>query len=40
MYACMTKEVIRSLYRWLEVTKWVLGIKLRASGRASSVLNL
>jgi hypothetical protein len=31
---------IRSYYRWLWVTMWLLGIELRTSGRAVSALNL
>jgi hypothetical protein len=37
----MTEEGIRSLYRWLWATKWLLGIELRILnlGRAASALN-
>jgi hypothetical protein len=30
---------IRSHYRWLWATMWLLGIELRTSGRAVSALN-
>jgi hypothetical protein len=33
------EEGIRSHYRWLWATMWVLGIELRTSGRAVSALN-
>jgi hypothetical protein len=33
------KEGIRSHYRWLWATMWLLGIELRTSGRAVSALN-
>jgi hypothetical protein len=34
------EEGIRSRYRWLWATMWLLGIELRISGRAVSALNL
>jgi len=39
IYTCMPEEGIRSLYRWLWATVWLLGIELRTSGRAVSALN-
>jgi hypothetical protein len=33
------EEGIRSHYRWLCATVWLLGIELRTFGRAVSVLN-
>ena len=39
MDTCMPEEGIRSRYRWLWATIWVLGIELRTSGRAASALN-
>jgi hypothetical protein len=33
------EEGVRSHYRWLWATMWLLGIELRTSGRAVSVLN-
>jgi hypothetical protein len=33
------EEGIRSHYRWLWATMWLLGIELRTSARAVSVLN-
>jgi hypothetical protein len=33
------EEGIRSHYRWLSATMWLLGIELRTSGRAVSALN-
>jgi hypothetical protein len=33
------EESIGSHYRWLRATMWLLGIELRASGRAVSTLN-
>jgi hypothetical protein len=33
------EETIRSHYRWLRVTMWLLGIELWTSGRAVRVLN-
>jgi hypothetical protein len=37
---CMPEDGIRSLYRWLRVSMWLLGVELRTSGIADSVLNL
>jgi hypothetical protein len=34
------EEGIRSHYRWLCATMWLLGVELRNSGRAISALNL
>jgi hypothetical protein len=34
------EEGIRSHYRWLRATTWLLGIELRTSERAVSALNL
>jgi len=36
---CMPEKGIRSQDRWLWATMWLLGIELRTSGRADSVLN-
>jgi hypothetical protein len=33
------EECIRSHYRWLGATMWLLGIELRTSGRVVSALN-
>lgn len=33
------EEGVRSHYRWLCATMWLLGIELRTSGRAVSALN-
>jgi len=40
MYACRPEEGIRSQYRWLWATMWLLGIELRTSRRADNALNL
>ena len=40
MYTCMPEEGIRSHYRWLWSTMWLLGIELRTYVRAVSALNL
>jgi len=39
MYTCVPEEGIRSHYRWLWATMWLLGIELRTSVRAASSLN-
>ena len=39
MYACRPEEGIRTHYRWLGATMWLLEIELRTSGRAVSALN-
>jgi hypothetical protein len=39
MYTCMSEEGPGFHYRWLWATMWLLGIELRASGRAASALN-
>jgi hypothetical protein len=39
IYTCMPEEGIRSHYRWLWATMWLLGIELRTSGRAVGALN-
>jgi hypothetical protein len=39
MYTYMPENGIRSHYRWLWVTVWLLGNKLKTSGRADSALN-
>jgi hypothetical protein len=39
IYICLPEESIRSHYRWLWATMWLLGIELRTSGRAASALN-
>jgi hypothetical protein len=39
MYTLMSEEDIRSHYRWLWATMWLLGIELPTSGRAASALN-
>jgi hypothetical protein len=38
MYACMPEEGIKSPYRWLWVTMWLVGTKLRNCGGAASAL--
>jgi hypothetical protein len=40
MNICRPEEGIRSHYRWLWATMWVLGIELRTCGRAASAHNL
>jgi hypothetical protein len=37
--SCTPEEGIRSHYRWLWATMWMLGIELQTSGRAASALN-
>jgi hypothetical protein len=39
MYIWMPEEGIRSHYRWLWATMWLLGIELRTSGRVANILN-
>jgi hypothetical protein len=39
LYSDTSEEGIKSHYRWLWATMWVLGIELRTSGRAVSALN-
>ena len=39
MYACRPEDGIRFCYRWLLATMWLLGIELKTSRRAASVLN-
>jgi hypothetical protein len=39
MYTCMPEEGIRSRYRWLRATMWLLGIELRTSARTVRDLN-
>ena len=38
-FSDIPEEGIRSQYRWLWATMWVLGFELRTSGRAASALN-
>ena len=40
MYICVLEEGIRSHYRWMWATMWLLGIELRTSGRTVGALNL
>ena len=35
MYTCLSEEGIRSHYRWLWTTMWLLGIELRTLGRTA-----
>jgi hypothetical protein len=39
VYLCTPEEGIRSHYRWLWATMWLLGIELRTSGRSATALN-
>ena len=39
LFSDIPEEGIRSHYRWLWATMWLLGIELRTSGRAVSALN-